>query len=290
MKRSLGWTLAAAGTVLVVAGYIVAASVVPSVAAGALLYPARRHVAEPPPAGCADAVFAGEGVTLKGWRCPAAGPRRGTIVFLHGIGNNRTVIKGAIARFTGRGLDLVAYDSRAQGESTGTICTYGYWEKRDLKDVLDAVGPGPIVLMGTSLGAAVALQEAPDDARVVGVVAAEAFSDLRTVARERAPRYLTDAMIRAAFSVAETRGAFRADEVSPVAAARRIRVPVLLIHGALDTDTPADHSRRILAALGGPKELILVEGAHHNESLRAEGTWQRIEGWVDDVLVRNGTR
>jgi pimeloyl-ACP methyl ester carboxylesterase len=75
--------------------------------------------------------------------------------------------------------------------------------------------------------------------------------------------------------------------VSPVAAARRIRVPVLLIHGALDIDTPADHSRRILAALGGPKELILIEGAHHNESLRAEGTWQRIESWVEGVLAHD---
>jgi hypothetical protein len=41
------------------------------------------------------------------------------------------------------------------------------------------------VLLGTSLGAAVALQEAADDGRVVGIVAAEVFSDLRTVARAR---------------------------------------------------------------------------------------------------------
>ena len=290
MTRRFASALAAAGLVVVATGYIVAISIVPPVAAGGLLYPARRHVAGPPPSGCEDAVFAGEGVTLKGWRCQATGPRRGTIVYLHGVADNRTSIRGAVARFTGIGLDLVAYDSRAQGESTGTICTYGYWEKRDLKDVIDQVGPGPVVLVGASLGAAVALQEAPDDPRVVGVVAAEAFSDLRTVARERAPRLLTQGLIRRAFSIAETRGDFRADEVSPVAAARRIRVPVLLIHGALDADTPPDHSRRILAALGGPKELILVEGAHHNESLRAEGTWQRIESWVQAVLASRTPR
>jgi uncharacterized protein len=290
MTRRLAAALGAAGLVLVVAGYVVAVDVVPPVAAGGLLYPARRHVAEPPPPGCEDAVFAGDGVTLRGWRCGAAGPRRGTVVYLHGIADNRTSSRGAIARFTRRGLDFVAYDSRAQGESTGTICTYGYWEMRDLEDVIGQLAPGPVVLVGTSLGAAVALQEAPDDVRVVGVVAAEAFSDLRTVARERAPRFLTEGMIQRAFAIAEARGAFRADEVSPVTAARRIRVPVLLIHGALDIDTPADHSRRILAALGGPKELILVEGAHHNESLRADGTWQRIETWVEDVLASRPPR
>lgn len=290
MTRRAKWLSVAAGTVLAVAGYIVAARVVPSVAAGGLLYPARRHVAEPTPIGCSDAVFAGEGVTLKGWRCGGGGPRRGTVVFLHGIADNRTSVRGAVARFTGMGLDLVAYDSRAQGESTGTVCTYGYWEKRDLRRVIDEVGQGPIVLVGTSLGAAVALQEAPDDPRVVGIVAAESFSDLCTVARERAPRFLSEDMIRRAFSIAEARGSFRADEVSPVEAARRIRVPVLLIHGALDADTPPDHSRRILAALGGPKALILVEGAHHNESLRADDTWRRIEGWVEGVLASRKPR
>src|SRR4029077_15300535 len=138
--------------------------------------------------------------------------------------------------------DVVAYDSRAQGESSGEACTYGYWEKADLRKVLDAVGSGPIVLLGTSLGAAFALQEAADDSRVVGIVAAEVFSDLRTVARERAPRFMTEPMIRRAFSIAQARGDFRVDDVSPIGAARRIRIPVLLIHGTEDADTRIAHS------------------------------------------------
>ena len=62
----------------------------------------------------------------------------------------------------------VAYDSRAHGESEGDVCTYGFFEKRDLHQVLDSIGPGPIALVGTSRGAAVALQEAAEDARVAG--------------------------------------------------------------------------------------------------------------------------
>lgn len=86
-----------------------------------------------------------------------------------------------------RGFDVVAYDSRAHGESDGDVCTYGFYEARDLHRVLDTVAPGPVVLFGTSLGAAVALQETAGDPRVTAVVAAETFSDLRTVASERAP-------------------------------------------------------------------------------------------------------
>jgi dipeptidyl aminopeptidase/acylaminoacyl peptidase len=68
--------------------------------------------------------------------------------------------------------------------------------------------------------------------------------------------------------------------VSPVVAAARVTVPVLLIHGAMDRDTRPDHSRRVFAAMRGSKRLILVEGARHNESLRGADIWREIEQWV----------
>jgi pimeloyl-ACP methyl ester carboxylesterase len=178
---------------------------------------------------------------------------------------------------------MVAYDSRAHGDSTGDACTYGYLEKGDLHRVLDTVRGPIIVLVGTSLGAAVALQEAAEDSRVSGVVAAESFSDLRTVAIERAPRVLTAGMIRNGFAIAEAEGRFQVDGVSPVDAATRIHAPVLLIHGASDHDTPPDHSRRIFAALAGPKEFLLVEGVGHNGTLGRPEVWTAIERWLEGL-------
>jgi alpha-beta hydrolase superfamily lysophospholipase len=262
----------------------VAARQLPSAGAGALLHPSRRRVTAAPPPTCQDATFAGEGLELKGWRCRASRERRGTLVYLHGVADNRTSASGVIDRFGKRGFDVVAYDSRAHGESAGDICTYGFMEKRDLHHVLDTVGPGPIVLLGTSLGAAVALQEAALDARVTAVIAAEPFSDLRTIATERAPFFFSSGTIARAFQIAERQGRFDVDAVSPVAASADLAIPVLLVHGSADSDTPAEHSRRILAALAGPKRLILVPGARHNESLRGE-VWDEIERWLDDVLV-----
>jgi pimeloyl-ACP methyl ester carboxylesterase len=178
---------------------------------------------------------------------------------------------------------VVAYDSRAHGESEGDSCTYGFFEKHDLRQVLDSISGGAIVLVGTSLGAAVALQEAADDPRVSAIVAAETFSDLRTVASERAPFFFTSWIIARAFALAEQEGGFHIDAVNPVLAAPRIKCPVLLVHGAMDLDTPPDHSRRVLSALVAPKRLILVPGAGHNQSLRGD-IWDEIERWIDGVL------
>ena len=258
-----------------------AACQLPAIAAVGLLYPRRHQTLPARPENCDDRDFAGEGLTLRGWQCRAAGARRGTVIYLHGTADNRGSSIGVIRRFTAAGLDVVAYDSRRHGASEGEICTYGYFEKLDLRRVIDALSPGPVVLFGTSLGAAVALQEAATDPRVGGVIAVEVFSDLRTIARERVPALLPESTIRKAFAIAEARGAFRIDDVSPVKAAASIHVPVLLIHGAEDADTPPAHSQRVLAALAGPKRLILVDGVGHNQSLNGPEVWTEI-----DALVR----
>ena len=255
-----------------------------SLAAGGLLHPGRRETLPPRPANCDEREFAGEGVRLRGWHCRAERERRGTVIYLHGTADNRGSSLGVIRRSTANGRDVIAYDSRRHGASGGDACTYGYYEKLDLRRVIDTLQPGPVVLFGTSLGAAVALQEAGEDSRVSGVIGVEVFSDLRTIARERAPFFLSESAIRKAFQLAEEQGRFVVDQVSPVTAATSIRAPVLLIHGAEDRDTPPAHSQRVLAALAGPKRLILVERAGHNQSLSDPKVWVEIDKWIGDLL------
>jgi pimeloyl-ACP methyl ester carboxylesterase len=257
----------------------VAASQLPAIGAGALLYPTRRINTQTMPAGCVERKFDGVEVVLDAWQCRStAAERRDTIVYLHGIADNRGSAAGAIARLLPLGFDVVAFDSRAHGGSGGERCTYGYFEKRDLQKVIDQLGVGSVILIGHSLGAAVALQTAAIDPRVRATVAASTFSDLRTVASERVP-FLPAWSLGPAFARAEQDAHFVVDEVSPLRAAANIRVPVLLIHGADDRETRPVHSSRVLAALAGPKELVTVANAGHNDALRAD-VWPRIETWL----------
>jgi pimeloyl-ACP methyl ester carboxylesterase len=288
MKRFYNWrkVLGILALVLLALRFLVDTQLSGWIADG-MLRPWRKPMTDPTPAGAEVVKLAGDGVDLEGWRFPAKdpGPRRGTVIYLHGVADNRASgARGIAERFTPLGWEVLAYDNRAHGNSGGPACTYGYHEKKDLRRVIGTLPPGPVVLIGTSLGAAVALQTAAEEPRVSAVVAAEVFSDLRTVARDRTPAWVPDSRIAETLRIAEQRADFSVAEVSPVEAARKIRVPVLVIHGAADVDTRPEHSQRVFDALAGPKRLVLVPGAGHNHSLSKGETWEMVQAWVGEAV------
>jgi uncharacterized protein len=111
------------------------------------LEPSTLSVTVAPDIPYEEVAFAGEGgVRLRGWLFRASGPQHGTLVYLHGIADNRAGGIRIAKRFGPQGWDVLAYDSRAQGESGGEACTYGALEKRDLVRALDAVKADRVVL------------------------------------------------------------------------------------------------------------------------------------------------
>lgn len=269
---------------LLAAAGLVAVSQLDAIGAGALLFPYRQTTRVATPPQCEQHTVRVDNVDLVAWRCrtPIVA-RRGTIIYLHGIGDNRGTAVGLVERFLPKGFDLIAYDARAHGDSGGDRCTYGYYEKHDLRRIIDHFDADRVILIGHSLGAAVALQAAPLDTRIRAVVSVATFSDLRTVATERAPFVFTSRSIAGAFARAERDGNFKVDDVSPARAAMEISVPVLLVHGESDHNTPPAHSVRVFQALRGPKKLLLAAGSGHNDVLNG-AVWRDIEAWLASAL------
>jgi pimeloyl-ACP methyl ester carboxylesterase len=269
--------------VLAALALLAAGCLPPNIAARAMLTPRHSRVGVTgvvPELRHLEVAFDGEGgIELRGWYFPAESPR-GTVIYLHGRNRNRAAGVAVAEALVPLGYSVLAYDSRAHGESGGRYSTFGYWEKRDLSRAIDFLGAPRVVAMGTSLGAAVAIQAAAEDERIAGVVAISTFSSMEEVVRERLPGIVPDQQIEAAFRAAERRADMDVDEADAVAAARRIDAPVLLLHGDADRFVRPAHARRVFDALSGPKELVLIPGATHGDVLSSREAWRSIVEWL----------
>ncbi len=220
-------------------------------------------------------------IRLKGWFVHAAhNTSRGTIILLHGIGASRYAMIEFAARLSAEGFNCVLYDSRANGESGGVNCTFGYFEKRDVQYVIDAIQRryplcGPIGIYGNSLGASVAIQAMGVDSRICCGVVESPFATLREVIHDYfQQKFLVPlpCIPDAALERSERIAQFVVDSVRPEQSARSITHPVMVAHGTDDANIDISYGRRVFNAIACPyKRFRRIEGGTHNDLAAAGG-------------------
>ncbi|MFL5318646.1 MAG: alpha/beta hydrolase [Myxococcaceae bacterium] len=222
-----------------------------------------------------------EGFTLKGWLFrTAVTPARGWVVYLHGKDANRSNGAHAARALLKLGFNVLAYDHRAHGESEGTTCTYGVREAQDLHIALETFTDGPVFLVGESLGAATALEAAPNEPRVVGVVAAAPFSDMKTIVREIGA-FASDADLNRVLAQFQQDTGLNPEDISPAQSAKNIHVPVLFLRGTEDKFMAIEHIERIRQNLPGESQFIRLEGVTHADVLAHDQIWEVVAKWID---------
>jgi len=255
---------------------------------------------ETPPAGVHETLeIARPGARIRSWLFepdPDAARVRGTLLLLHGIRDRKLNLVGRARDHAARGHRVIAVDSRGHGESSGKYLTYGVEEARDLRALVDELERRkqlvrPLAVVGSSYGAATALQLAALDARVERVVAMASFASLREVVPaylewilgplgRAIPRSLVDELVDGATA----RAGFDPDAACPRCVAPRIRAAVLLVHSRDDERIPWQHSVAIDRALRARHELMLVDGAGHVHVGEAPGVAAATERWLDAPL------
>lgn len=237
-----------------------------------------------------------EGIALSCWFIPRGPQARGTVIVLHGVSECKIVGLPLAKRLFDSGFNVFLYDSRRHGESGGCVCTYGFYEKLDVSTIINTlearndVKLGRIGLMGSSMGAAVAIQVAALDPRVASVVAESGFASLRKVYDEYQKRmtkipwhYLRNLVIKRSEQIAH----FKASLVSPAEAVKQVHVPIFLLHGTADNKIPAAASELVFRNANEPKELWLIPGAKHNDMVEKGGEeyFTRIVAFFQSTLI-----
>ena len=241
-------------------------------------------------------IAAPDGTPIDVWviRADAANPRpgrKGTVILLHRRMQSKASFPylGAGERLAKMGYDVVLPDLRGHGASGGKYVTFGVKEKDDIKAVMDALAKdklvsGPFYVFGDGLGGAVALHYAAIDPRVKGVMVIAPYKDIRSIAQRFLypldPMELTckthlDETIEAAGQL----GQFEPAEASSVAAASKLKAPLLVVAPVLDLSVPLEHIEAIYNAGNEPKSLFMVTPGPEQLAL---GTM--MENWIADKI------
>ncbi len=244
-----------------------------------LIYPARNPVTTTPadmgiPNYEAVTFRSADGIDLQGWFLPPTSAADGAvIVYVHGLASNRAGLLGQAVITHRVGYGALLFDLRNHGESGGTQTTLGFEEPRDVIAAVEYlktrsdVNPARIVLAGESLGGATVLRAMSSLPDVVGVVAECAYSSIEENIAEGVERItglppFPFAPLIIFFGQQET-GA-RISDVRPIDDVIRLAPrPVLFMHGDQDTLIDVSNSRRMFAAAGEPKQLVIFPGAIH---------------------------
>ena len=240
-----------------------------------LYFPVRTLEATPSDYGLRAAellVSTSDGVRLHGWWIQAQGDK--LVVLFHGNAGNVSHRLDRAKLFSERlGVDLFLVDWRGFGRSEGKPSEAGlYRDGLAIYDVARKSGFSPerIILLGESLGCAVALEVAL--ARpCAGAVLETPFLSVPALARKHYP-FVPGFLVRSKFDAAST--------------IDRVSIPKLIVAAERDEIVPLSHARRLFDLARPPKELYVVPGAGHNDVYSVGGgaylfEWRRFLAAID---------
>ena len=219
------------------------------------------------------------GQNIHGWWYPAARPDAPAILYLHGVRWNLTGQLFRIEQLHALGYSVFAIDYRGFGQSQGELPseTSVYEDARIAWERFQQLQPDPDkrLIYGHSLGGAVAIDLAVELGRqtplpVRGLVIESTFTSLADVATAVAN---TSLPVRWLLSQ-------KFDSIDKIA---DIHMPLLLVHGLDDNYVPPRFSEQLFDAAQEPKQLLLVPGASHNNSMSLAG---RNYGQALDTLMQ----
>ncbi len=204
-----------------------------------------------------------DGVRLHGWKLIAANNSAGSILFLHGNGDNVSSHFANAYWLVDQGYDVYLFDYREYGQSEGEVsldnvmldtesmiayCTTHIEEGRKL------------IVMGHSLGGSIAIYAVANSryrSAIQALVTIEAFSDYHDVTRDVLSKSWLLWPLQWPLSYTIDNSYRPLDYV-----ARISPIPLLVLHSKKDEMIDIYHAQRLFDAARQPKKMLLIDSGH----------------------------
>ncbi len=199
-----------------------------------------------------------DGLGHGAWYRPPE-PGQPVVIVFNGNAGNRFDRASLGTRLTTHGLGVLLTDYRGYGGNPGHPTEDGlaHDARAALAFVRERAPNTALVYFGESLGSAVAVELASEHPPSV-LVLRSPFTSLTAIGRHHYPWLPVGPLLKDRFPSDERIGL--------------LQVPTMVVAGDDDSIVPVGQSREIFELAAGPKQLVVVPGADHNDASLVSGS------------------
>ncbi|VAW41246.1 hypothetical protein MNBD_CHLOROFLEXI01-3205, partial [hydrothermal vent metagenome] len=203
----------------------------------------------------------------------------GTLIFVHGLGNNRSALLDQAAMLAEQGFGALLFDLRAHGRSQGKQSSWGQQEVADVEAALTFLQQQPEVnsdkigIVGHSMGGAIAIRAAAQLPEIKVVVAESVYTNFAqnqarlTVSFARLPDWTAPIIM----PWAEALAGVDSGQLAPLQEVAAISPrPILFIQGGRDKTVHVQNGSILYEAAVSPKERLLIPDSGHNNLFQTD--------------------
>jgi cephalosporin-C deacetylase-like acetyl esterase len=196
------------------------------------------------------------------------------VIYLHCNAGSRLESIPLVKNLLTANITVFSFDFSGCGQSEGEYISLGWFEKEDLKTVVDYLRSTQKVsyigLWGRSMGAVTALLYGETDPSIAAIVADSPFSSLKQVIKDQAKKY--SKMPGFIISVARKfvkktilkKSGLDIDLLAPINSVDKCYIPILFCHALSDNFVYPYHTEKLFQKYSGEKDRITVEGEHNS--------------------------
>lgn len=233
---------------------------------GVLFQPIKQHFQNPDIVNIQYSdiyIESDEGLKLHGWKLLTQNVKKGSVLFIHGNGENISTHFANLYWMIEHGYDGYIFDYRGYGKSEGIPELDGV--VRDVYAMLDYVvnqvnADQRVIVIGHSMGGALAINAVAgynNKKRILTLVTVEAFSDYQDITQDVLARNWLTWLIQWPLSLTINNSYSPVDVIAKVSP-----VPLLIMHSRDDVLVSLEHAMILYEAASNPKQFIEISGDH----------------------------
>ena len=210
------------------------------------------------------------------------------VIYLHGNSSSRCEAYSEVRYLLPKNLCLFSFDFCGCGKSEGDYISLGYYEKEDVKCIIEYLQKskkvGKIGLWGRSMGAVTAIMyasEHPED--ISALVLDSGFYSLKQLIFElvkskiNLPDFIIDQVLKKVKETIREKAKFDLDKLETVLYAKNCDAPAFFCHGEDDNFVRMTHCTNLYNDYKGNKKIIKIVKGKHNSARPKETKIKMVE-------------